>query len=209
MDLSEIIEHLDVEYDVHGYMVVRKEFLNFIAEVNGVMFDAFKAFQLLLADLQEQQKEFDKRRNAEGKFVNWKEEVWSALNQRFIERNVPEGSNLSFVGNYCIVTVYQFWEEYIRPRIAQIFGVEKNEVAHPLFGDIRNIRNAIIHNHNFATEDVERNEIFKWYKRGDLINLEKEKYFEISQSIFRAILDHELIPSVGDNVADFLRKHPI
>lgn len=207
MDLYEILTQLDVNYDVIEYMVIRKELLNFIAEVNGVFYDAQEAFQLHLVELQKQLKDLEKRRNEEDKFERWEEGVWYELTKLLIDNNLPQGSNLRFVGNYCIVTLFQFWEENIRPRIAQVFGVELNEINHPLFGDIRNFRNAIIHNHGFATSDVERNEIFNWYKREDLINMRKDNYTKISQAITRAIIDHQMVPEVANEVAVFLRQY--
>jgi hypothetical protein len=174
-----------------------------------VLFDAHKAFQLLLAELYEQQKEFDKRRNAKKEFVILEDALWNTVNQHFVKRNLTEGNNLRFVGNYCIVTLFQFWEENIRLRIAQVFGVELIEITHPLFGDIRNFRNAIIHNHGIATTDVERNKVFNWYSRGELINMDKEKYFEIIHAVFGIILDHQLVPDVANDVAMFLRQYDI
>lgn len=105
--------------------------------------------------------------------------------------------------------LYQYWEDNIRPRIAQIFGVETNKIVHPLFGDVRNLRNAIIHNRGIATDDVEKNELLRWYKRGDIINLGKQRYCEVSQAILKAMLDHEVIPDGNDDLVYALRQHLI
>lgn len=132
------------KFDVLEYLIIRKEFLNFIAEVNGVIIDASKAFKLLFAQQLKEQDNFDKRRNADGEFETFEEGAWYTVNEHIMKRSTQRGSNRTFIGNYCIVTIYQFWEENIRPRIADVFGIEKNEIKHPVLGDVRNIRNAII-----------------------------------------------------------------
>ena len=49
--------------------------------------------------------------------------------------------------NALIVFMYHLWDEHYRPRIAEVMGLEKPaQLKSDLFGDIRRIRNAIIHN---------------------------------------------------------------
>ena len=52
-----------------------------------------------------------------------------------------------------IVFMYHLWDEYYRPRIAAALGLEQcGQLKSDLFGDIRLIRNAIIHNQAILTE---------------------------------------------------------
>ena len=78
-----------------------------------------------------------------------------------------------------------------------------------MFGDLRNFRNAIIHNYGNATSDVEKNEIFKWYRKGEPINLDLKKYEDISRAVTIAILNHQLIPDIGKELAEALKKYPV
>ena len=45
----------------------------------------------------------------------------------------------------CIVMAYQYWEDYFRARIAAAYGIPKNELTIPVFGDLRFIRRSVIH----------------------------------------------------------------
>ena len=52
-----------------------------------------------------------------------------------------------------IVFIYHLWDEYYRPRIAVALGLENpNQLKSNFFGDIRLIRNAIIHNKTVLKE---------------------------------------------------------
>ena len=56
--------------------------------------------------------------------------------------------------NALIVFIYHLWDEYHRPRIAAALGLEQTgQLECDFFGDIRLIRNAIIHNQAVLTED--------------------------------------------------------
>ena len=44
-----------------------------------------------------------------------------------------------------LVMLYHRWEEFFRPRIGQAFGVRKNDVHCVLMGDLRRVRNLIVH----------------------------------------------------------------
>ena len=52
-----------------------------------------------------------------------------------------------------IVFMYHLWDEYYRPKIATALGLEQTrQLKSDFFGDIRLIRNAIIHNQAVLTE---------------------------------------------------------
>ena len=80
-ELSEIITQPNMKFDVYEYMVIRKEFLNFLANVNGLLVEARKAFELLLAKQLEEANRFDERQNADGNFATFEERAWKHLLQ--------------------------------------------------------------------------------------------------------------------------------
>ena len=56
-----------------------------------------------------------------------------------------------------IVFIYHLWDEYYRPKIATAFGLEHTRpLKSDFFGDIRLIRNAIIHNQAVLTVSAYR-----------------------------------------------------
>jgi hypothetical protein len=64
----------------------------------------------------------------------------------FITANSEAGFNEQQVCGSIIVFVFAYWDEEIRPQIAKIRGVEKGEVKINAFGDLRLLRNSIVHN---------------------------------------------------------------
>lgn len=52
-----------------------------------------------------------------------------------------------------LVFIYQTWEDYIRPGIAKLYGVHRNDVRCHLMGDLAQVRNDIIHNRGRVTRD--------------------------------------------------------
>ena len=49
------------------------------------------------------------------------------------------------VAKSLVVVIYHLWNEYYRPRIAKVVSAEPNQVVCELLGDIRRVRNLIIH----------------------------------------------------------------
>jgi hypothetical protein len=94
----------------------------------------------------------------------------------FKARNAEGGENYIFLANVCLVTIYQFWEDLYRQKIATALGVSKNELRSPIMGDLRLLRNSIIHNGGIATSDAERCEVIQWFKRSDRIAIDKNQF---------------------------------
>jgi len=64
----------------------------------------------------------------------------------FITANSETGFNEQQVCWSIIVFIFAYWDEKIRPQIAKIRGVEKDEVKINVFGDLRVLRISIVHN---------------------------------------------------------------
>jgi hypothetical protein len=64
----------------------------------------------------------------------------------FIAANAEAGFNEQQVCWSVIVFIFAYWDEKIRPQIAEIRGVEPNDVKIDAFGDLRILRKSIIHN---------------------------------------------------------------
>lgn len=57
----------------------------------------------------------------------------------------PDGEFSDVLAKALLVEIYSEWEEYFRPRFATAIGTEKNMVRCDLLGDLRQIRNCIVH----------------------------------------------------------------
>jgi hypothetical protein len=102
-------------------------------------------------------------------------------------RNAQGGANHKVIGNLCLVLIYQYWEDHYRPRIAECLGVERDEVRLDIMGDIRLLRQSIIHHDAKALRDVERCTILTWFKEGDDIFLTEAQFdsliYRVKESI--------------------------
>ena len=103
-----------------------------------------------------------------------------------LSRNSPGGQNEIVIGQQCIVSVYSYWEEYLRLEIAKAKGLVAEEasltnqvkeilaehLSFDIWGDIRHLRNSIVHNNGMATKECgKETKIFKWFKEGESISL--------------------------------------
>jgi hypothetical protein len=64
----------------------------------------------------------------------------------FITANSESGFNEQQVCWSIMVFIFAYWDEKIRPQIAEIRGVKKNEVEINVFGDLHVLRRMIVHN---------------------------------------------------------------
>jgi hypothetical protein len=107
--------------------------------------------------------------------------------QDLINRNSPGGSNWVFLALMCVVGVYQIWEEHSRGEIASALGVKKNEVTGEVFGEVRHLRGAVIHNRGYATREVARAKITPAFAEGTPIILDPQDLHEVFDSLKVAV----------------------
>jgi hypothetical protein len=63
----------------------------------------------------------------------------------YIATNAPGGSNEQKLARAIVVFLFTYWEGEIRPRLARAKGVEIREIRSDIMGDIRVLRNVILH----------------------------------------------------------------
>jgi hypothetical protein len=105
------------------------------------------------------------------------------------ERLKDNGANTVLLGRQCLVSAYAYWEEYLRPEVGKALGViaanangrtEKSRkilnenVKEDFWGDIRYIRNAIVHNNGTATSEIAKCRVLRWFMAGQPIDLRLE-----------------------------------
>src|SRR5690348_13635332 len=56
------------------------------------------------------------------------------------------------LGQQWIVYTFTAWEHEYRPRLAQAHGIDRDALTIPLFGDLRLLRNDVVHHHGIATD---------------------------------------------------------
>ena len=95
---------------------------------------------------------------------------------QLLQRLSADGEDSRAIGNSSLVMIYQLWEDEYRNRIAVDLGKEKNEIRSDLFGDIRIVRQGIVHNNGKKTQDIRKLKIMELME-GENIHL-SEKQFE-------------------------------
>lgn len=81
-----------------------------------------------------------------------------------------DGPVETLLGWQWIVSVYALWEEEYRPRLAEAHGRTQAEEMYPLLGDLRLLRNDVIHHRGIATADnTGRCEVLKWFQPDQII----------------------------------------
>jgi hypothetical protein len=99
--------------------------------------------------------------------------------KEYKERNTEKGVNYKFIGNVVLVSLYQYWEDHYRSNVAKSLGLKQNELKAPIMGDLRILRTSIVHHAGVALKDIKKCELLKWYKEGDEIFIDTEKFDQI------------------------------
>ncbi len=72
------------------------------------------------------------------------------------------------LGHQWVVFVYAMWEDEMRGRLATAQGIAHDDVKHPILGDLRLIRNDVVHKRGIATSEwTERCSTVRWFSVGD------------------------------------------
>ncbi|MCX6120975.1 MAG: hypothetical protein NTX44_05105 [Ignavibacteriales bacterium] len=95
------------------------------------------------------------------------------------QRNDKGGNNYKFIGNMCIVSIYQYWEDYYRSEIANSLGLKKEALLVTVMGDLRILRRSIVHHNGIALQDIDKCEVLKWFKYNNNIFIDELKMEEI------------------------------
>jgi hypothetical protein len=75
---------------------------------------------------------------------------------QFLRRNERGGENHVLVSQMLVVLICSFWEHEFRPRLADVLHVLPSEILVPIFGDLRLLRNDIVHNRGILQETTIR-----------------------------------------------------
>jgi len=103
-----------------------------------------------------------------------------------IERNTPGGRNFEFLGAMFVVVTYQFWEDHYRGLLASALGKAPNELTHEVFGELRHLRQSIIHRRGRAVPEARRARILRSFEPGEAVRLEYGDVRHIASEVINA-----------------------
>lgn len=104
-------------------------------------------------------------------------------------RNSTEGDNFVFIGNMALISIYHYWEDCYREKIAQELGITKDKLKSDIIGDIRLLRISIVHHRGIALQEVENCKVLDWYKENDKIFISKNQLEGILILIYKYLND--------------------
>jgi len=189
------------------------EFENFVTSVCGVYWMSIGGYRLLVNEVNANQKrqilqlKVKSPSNANMEFVdslpcmycegnpNLPEAVvlYACSQKEYKEINSENGGNYKFIGSMCLIIIYQYWEDYFRGEIARQLRVNKDEIISDIMGDLRLLRHSLIHHGGVALKEVENCKVIKWFKEGDSIFIDENKFKKIIFIIKKAIQDGTFI----------------
>ena len=79
------------------------------------------------------------------------------------EKMKPDGDFADVLAKALLVEIYSDWDEYFRPRFATTIGAKKNKVRCELLGDLRHIRNCIVHDRSVLAAKHTRLARLRWH----------------------------------------------
>ena len=94
--------------------------------------------------------------------------------------------------NNSLVLIYHIWEDKYREAIASELGLEKNQIVHDTFGELRNVRRSIVHNQSRALKECEDNEILKRFNAGDFVVFTEQEAYDSFKAIKDALEELKL-----------------
>lgn len=103
-------------------------------------------------------------------------------------RNASDGENFVTLGRLCLISFYDFWNDYLRREYVIAKGhLDRDEkddqivkaclreyASHDLWGDLYYLRTSIVHHQGIATSAVQRCKLIKWFNPGDPISITPE-----------------------------------
>jgi hypothetical protein len=100
--------------------------------------------------------------------------------QNLHARNRATGENVAALGAFCLIALYQYWEDSWRPHLASALGRQLKEIGSDLWGDVRLIRICLIHKRGVADGDVQnKSKEIHWFSMGDPIVIDPPKFTEL------------------------------
>ena len=107
-------------------------------------------------------------------------------------RNEPGGNNFTTLANVCIVSFYDFWNDYLRREYCMAKGYHdgtdeelREHASFDLWGDIRHLRTSIVHHRSIAIAEIGSCKIIKYFQPDDPISMSPEQMSAIFHELFR------------------------
>ncbi|WP_226367831.1 hypothetical protein [Pseudonocardia sp. ICBG162] len=108
-------------------------------------------------------------------------ETFHVWRQDAVRENLADGGLVQAqIGHQWLLMVFHAWEDEYRPRLAVARQMSIAEVSDPVLGDLRHMRNDIVHHRGVATQkNSGRCEQLKWFKAGERMVIDRQMVWQI------------------------------
>ena len=108
------------------------------------------------------------------------EPFWAWRRSELLWQVAQDGPAETRLGQQWIAYVYAGWQESFRPRLAAAHGCDKGDLRYPVLGDLRHLRNDVVHHGGVATAHNTGRCVLlgHWFAVGDVIRLRDEHFVE-------------------------------
>ena len=86
-------------------------------------------------------------------------------------RTKANGHNVGLVGKMCVISLFSYWENYLRGEIEKAKGLNNDELKHVFWGDLRLLRNRIVHENEKTEIGLQNIETLKSCLNGSTVEI--------------------------------------
>lgn len=104
-------------------------------------------------------------------------------NTDLVERNKKNGANQKLLANACIIYIYATWET-VRTAYAKELNVVQKEIRSDVMGDIRHLRNSLMHSGGVLEKPLV---VIDFLKVGDVIQLSVDQFESLMGLLFEQL----------------------
>lgn len=95
----------------------------------------------------------------------------------------PQGWLQEWITQAWIALIFSRWEKHYRPLFAEAAGVREDQVRSDVMGDIRHLRNDVVHNRGIAGKNTRKCEVLTRFRDGDRIVLVPEDIWLLGDTL--------------------------
>jgi hypothetical protein len=128
----------------------------------------------------------------------------------YLAENADGGSHEQQHAQAVIVFLYTYWELETRPRLAAIKGCDPNEITSPIMGELRVLRNVILHAQGIVRADKLRSmpKLGNWFVVDQLIQVSfenmKQIFIWLHQACALLLFERMNIPDAKEKAAQIV-----
>lgn len=113
-----------------------------------------------------------------------KPEAWSEMqNKEVIDAMGKNGSFSDTLAKSIVVLMYSLWEEKYRKEIALELKIEPKSVMSNVMGDLREIRNCIVHNKSIVTNHHKKIKVLGWPSKQGFFSISEDMFIDLKKAI--------------------------